>query len=81
MRNPFPRPSRRPDQAEGGPEAVEEQPRKFQSNREFLSFLYQRIRQKRKWWLLPVLLLLYVLASMFNLPGKESVLPALYFLF
>ena len=60
---------------------VEEQPGKFQSNREFLSFLYQRIRQKRKWWLLPVLLLLYLLASMFNLPGKESVLPALYFLF
>ena len=60
---------------------MEEQPRRFQSNREFFSFLYQRIRQKGKWWLLPLLLLLYVLGSVFNLPGKESVLPALYFLF
>jgi len=56
-------------------------PPKFTSNREFLSFLFQRIRAKRKWWLLPLLGLLYLLAHFFNLPGKESVLPALYFIF
>ena len=60
-----------------------EQPQtpRFKSNREFLSWLYARIRARKKWWLLPLLLLLYLLGSLFNLPGKESVLPALYFIF
>lgn len=56
-------------------------PGPFRSNREFLAFLFQRIKARRKWWLLPLLLLLVLLSIFFNLPGKESVLPALYFIF
>lgn len=54
---------------------------RFSSNREFLVWLWGRICAKKKWWLLPLLALLYFLAMFFNLPGKESVLPALYFIF
>ena len=58
-----------------------EAPPRFQSNREFISFLFARMRQKKKWWLLPFLVVVAILAYAFNLPGKESVLPALYFIF
>ncbi|GEM_PF-1593154 len=57
------------------------QPLRFENNGDFLRFLFTRIREKKKWWLLPLLLLLYVLSMFFNIPGKESVLPALYFIF
>lgn len=56
-------------------------PLSFENNRDFLRFLFTRIREKKKWWLLPLLLLLYLLSMFFNIPGKESVLPALYFIF
>lgn len=55
--------------------------RGFQSNREFIAFLYRRILEKRRLWLIPLLLLLIVASWFFNLAGKESVLPALYFIF
>lgn len=71
-----PVPSTRP--AEAPPQA---QPLRFENNRDFLRFLFTRIREKKKWWLLPLLLLLYLLSMFFNIPGKESVLPALYFIF
>jgi len=54
---------------------------RFENNQDFLRFLFARIREKKKWWLLPLLLLLYLLSMFFNIPGKESVLPALYFIF
>lgn len=54
---------------------------RFETNREFVAFLFRRMREKKKWWLLPLLMLVAVLAYVFNLPGKESVLPALYFIF
>jgi hypothetical protein len=71
-----PVPSSRPAEA-----PTQAQPLRFENNRDFLRFLFTRIRQKKKWWLLPLLLLLYLLSMFFNIPGKESVLPALYFIF
>jgi hypothetical protein len=58
-----------------------ETPRQFKTHWEFILFLYARVRAKKKWWLLPLLLLLLILGYVFNIPGKESILPALYFIF
>ena len=55
--------------------------KQFQSNKEFIAFLFHRVTEKKRWWLLPLLLLLIILVYVLNLPGKESILPALYFLF
>lgn len=69
------------DPNEQAPEPVEPAaPATFPSNAAFLRYLFTRIRQTRKWWLLPFLALLAFLLHFLNLP-KESVLPALYFLF
>lgn len=60
---------------------AKEEPKQFTSNREFILFLYHRIMKKKRWWLLPLLLILMILGYFFNIPGKESILPALYFIF
>ena len=53
----------------------------FKNNRELLVFLFVMIRENRKWWLLPMLLVLAFLGIFMSLTGNASLLPAIYALF
>ena len=53
----------------------------FKNNRELLLYLFLMIRENRKWWLLPWLLVLGVLSIFVSLTGNASLLPAIYALF
>lgn len=57
-----------------------EQP-KVTNNWDLLVLLFIKIKQARKWWLLPFLLLLGFLGLFVSLTGNQSVLPAIYALF
>lgn len=54
---------------------------KFKNNRELLVYLYLMIRENKKWWLLPWLLVLAFLGIFMSLTGNASLLPAIYALF
>jgi len=51
---------------------------KFHNRREMFMYLYLRIKETRKWWLLPVLVLLVILGFFLNLFTGYNVLPAIY---
>jgi len=51
------------------------------TNRAVLWALFQMIRQNRKWWLMPIFLVLSLLSLFVSLTGTSSVLPAIYALF
>ena len=51
------------------------------SNRDILLYLYIQIRQHRKWWLLPFLIVLAFLSIFVSLSGNHAILPAIYALF
>lgn len=53
----------------------------FKNNRELLLYLFLMIRENKKWWLLPWLLVLGVLSIFVSLTGNASLLPAIYALF
>ncbi len=53
----------------------------IKSNWDLLVLLFLKIKQARKWWLLPFLLLLAFLGLFVSLTGNQSVLPAIYALF
>ena len=46
--------------------------------KEFLQFLWTRISQSKKWWLLPFYLVLIALAIALVLSGNGALLPAIY---
>ena len=54
---------------------------KLKSNRELLLFLFLAIKENRRWWLLPLLLVLALLSIFVSLTGNTSLLPAIYALF
>ncbi len=64
---------------------IEREPEKkiptLKSNRDLLYYLLIRIRETRKWWLLPLLLLLAVLSMFISFTGNQSILPAIYVIF
>lgn len=51
------------------------------SNRDLLLYFYLQIKRYRKWWLLPLWLVLAFLALFVSLTGNTSILPAIYALF
>lgn len=59
----------------------QDQPLKFENNREVLLFLFIMIKENKKWWLLPMLAVLAILSLFASLTGNASVLPAIYALF
>jgi hypothetical protein len=65
-----------PEPAGNGRKAPE-----FKNNRELLFFLLVLIRENRKWWLLPLWLVLALLGLFIGLTGNTSLLPAIYALF
>lgn len=54
---------------------------KFESNRDLLLFLLILIKENKKWWLLPWILVLAILGLFVGLTGNQSILPAIYALF
>lgn len=54
---------------------------KISSNKELLIELFLMIKEHKKWWLLPLLLVLAFLSIFVNLAGNSAILPAIYALF
>lgn len=54
---------------------------KFNSNKDLLLFLLVLIKENKKWWLLPWLLVLAILSIFVSLTGNTSILPAIYAFF
>ena len=54
---------------------------RMKSNFELLKELLLLIMINKKWWLLPLLLILAFLSLFVSLTGNQSILPAIYALF
>ena len=54
---------------------------RIKSNLELLKELLLLIMINKKWWLLPLLLILAFLSLFVSLTGNQSILPAIYALF
>lgn len=54
---------------------------KFENNRELLIYLFILIKENKKWWLLPLFLILAFLSLFAGLTGNTAILPAIYALF
>ena len=60
----------------------DEKPRSaFRVNMDIIWALFIMIRTHKKWWLLPLLLVLAFLSLFVGLSGNQSILPAIYALF
>ena len=53
----------------------------IRSNWDLIVLLFIMIKTRRKWWLLPLLLVLAFLGIFVSLTGNQSILPAIYALF
>ncbi|MHA1569381.1 MAG: DUF5989 family protein [Alphaproteobacteria bacterium] len=53
-------------------------PPQFTSRRELFLYAYIRIKETRKWWLLPILIVLVIIGMFINVFTGNSVLPAIY---
>ncbi|MCK9594777.1 MAG: DUF5989 family protein [Candidatus Omnitrophica bacterium] len=53
----------------------------FKSNLHLVGFLFMKIISQKRWWLLPLLLILLFLGIFVSVTGNSSVLPAIYALF
>lgn len=72
-------PSDRDDAREGTSEGQEEKAElKFESRREMFYYAFLRIKETRRYWLLPVLALLVLIGFFLNIFAGYNVLPAIY---
>ena len=55
--------------------------RRLTTNKELLISLFILIKENKKWFLLPLLLVLALLGIFVSLTGNQSILPAIYALF
>lgn len=51
------------------------------NNKEILWQIFILIKESKKWWLLPLLLILMFLSLFVSLTGSQTILPAIYALF
>ena len=65
----------------GDTEIPETEIPEFESNRDLLIYFYLQIKQNRKWFLIPLWLVLAFLALFASLTGNTTILPAIYALF
>jgi len=65
---------------ESSPQSKNEakQAKRFKNKRELFWYAFMRIRETRKWWLIPVLVLLVIGGFFLNLFIGYNVLPAIY---
>lgn len=54
---------------------------KIKTNKDILLLLFVLIKENKKWWLLPMLLVLAFLSLFVSLSGSQSILPVIYALF
>ncbi len=54
---------------------------RLKKNQDILFSLFILIKEQKKWWLLPLLLILAFLGLFVSLTGNQSILPAIYALF
>ncbi|MFC1698406.1 DUF5989 family protein [Candidatus Omnitrophota bacterium] len=54
---------------------------RLKNNKDLLIELFILIKENKKWWLLPFLLVLALLGLFVSLTGNQSILPAIYALF
>lgn len=54
---------------------------KIKNNWDLIVFLFHMIRITKKWWLIPLLVVLGILGLFVSITAKSSVLPAIYALF
>lgn len=54
---------------------------KIKNSFDLIIFLFHMIRITKKWWLLPLLIVLAILGMFVSITTKSSVLPAIYALF
>ncbi len=54
---------------------------RIKNNIYLLYNLFLLIKQRKKWWLLPLLVILFLLSLFVSLTGNQSILPAIYTLF
>jgi uncharacterized membrane protein len=55
--------------------------RKLKNRWELLYMLFLMIKKNKKWWLLPLLLMLAILSIFVNIFGNQAILPAIYTFF
>jgi len=55
--------------------------KKVNSKWQLISILFLRIKEKKKWWLLPLFLLLILLSLFTNIFNNQAILPAIYSFF
>lgn len=53
----------------------------MKSRKEFLLALFMMIKERNKWWLLPLLVLLAILSLFTNILKGGTILPAIYTFF
>lgn len=53
----------------------------IKNDKEILWQLFILIKENKKWWLLPLLLVLIFLSLFLSITGNQSILPAIYALF
>ena len=53
----------------------------IKNNWDLIIYLYILIKTNKKWWLLPMLIVLAFLGIFISLTGNASILPAIYALF
>ncbi|MBL7197055.1 MAG: hypothetical protein ISS47_03035 [Candidatus Omnitrophica bacterium] len=53
----------------------------FKNDKEILIQIFILIKETRKWWLLPLFIILIFLSLFISLTGNQSILPAIYTLF
>ena len=60
---------------------MKEWKKRWGQNREVLTALYILLKQNRKWWLIPIFIVLAFLSLFIALTGNQALLPAIYALF
>jgi uncharacterized membrane protein len=55
--------------------------KRLKENNKLIISLYFLIKENKKWWLLPLLVVLAFLGLFIGLSGNQSILPAIYALF
>ena len=50
----------------------------FENRRQMVAYLFMRVRETNKLWLLPILLLVMLFGSILNIFSGPNVLPAIY---
>jgi len=60
---------------------IKDKLKKAKTKWQLMGILFLRIKEKKKWWLLPLFLLLVLLSLFMNIFNNQAILPAIYSFF